>query len=329
MKCTNRTKRTLIALLALLLMASLTACGGSSTAASEYEKTTYNQSLKTYDFFAKDLCVTNSNIDLEGYKNDETLHAVGLFDVSQEKVLFADNLFEQIYPASTTKIMTAYVVLKYGNLDDVVTVSENAVTLAADAQVCCLQAGDKLTLGALLNGLILYSGNDNAIAIAEYMAGGMSEFADMMNQEAVALGATKSHFLNSHGLHEAEHYTTAYDLYLIFNACCKDPRFLDIISQTSYNATITSASGEMRTQVWEPTNFYSLGTVDMPDGVRVLGGKTGTTDDAGNCVILYNKDMKDNPYISVVMGASTKDILYQDTTNLLTAGISSKTTTNQ
>lgn len=327
MKCTNR-KKLLLPLL-LISALSLTGCSKNSTAASEFEKSSYNKSLKTYDTFAKDLCVTNTNVDLAGYTNDDTLTAVGLFDINNDKVLFADNLFEQIYPASTTKVMTAYVVLKYGNLDDEVTVSENAVTLAADAQVCGLKAGDKLTLGALLNGLVLYSGNDNAIAIAEYMAGGISEFADMMNREAVLLGATRSHFCNPHGLHEADHYTTAYDLYLIFNAACQDQRFLDIIAQTSYNATITNAAGEMRTQVWEPTNYYSLGTAPMPDGVRVLGGKTGTTDDAGNCVILYNKSLDDQPYISVVMGAATKDLLYQDTTSLLLAGISGRSDTSQ
>ncbi|MDD3403254.1 MAG: serine hydrolase [Hespellia sp.] len=327
MKCTNRKKRILITLLASAML--LTGCSQSSSATSDYEKNNYNQSLKTYDLFAADLCVTDTDVDLTGYTNDSSLHAAGLFDISRDKVLFADNLFEQIYPASTTKVMTAYIVLKYGNLDDEVTVSENAVTLSADAQVCGLKAGDKLTLGALLNGLILYSGNDNAIAIAEYMAGGIPEFADLMNKEALTLGATHSHFCNPHGLHEDDHYTTAYDLYLIFNACCKDQRFLDIISQTSYNATITDSAGEMRTQVWEPTNYYSLGTADMPDGVRVLGGKTGTTDDAGNCVILYSKNMTDEPYISVVMGAATKDILYQDTTDLLTTGIGTSSDTSQ
>lgn len=319
MKCINKIKQLFI--VSMISSLILTGCGSSSTAASEYEKATYNQSLKTYDFFAKDLCVTNTNVDLAGYKTDTALHAAGLFDLSQNKVLYADRVFEQLYPASTTKVMTAYIVLKYGNLDDEVTVSENAVTLSADAQVCGLQTGDKLTLGALLNGLILYSGNDNAIAIAEYMAGSVSAFADMMNAEAIQLGATHSHFMNPHGLHEDDHYTTAYDLYLIFNACCNDQRFLDIISQTSYNATIADSAGEMRTQVWEPTNYYSLGTVAMPDGVRVFGGKTGTTDEAGNCVILYSVNMENAPYISVVMGADSKDQLYQDMGSLLSTGI--------
>lgn len=320
MKCTSKNPSIILCFLCLIFI--LTGCSSSDESyVSDYEKENYNHALARYDSFAKDLCVTNTNVALENYTTDETLHAAGLFDINQAKVLYSDKIFDQIFPASTTKIMTAYVVLKYGNLDDVVTVSENAVNLTADAQVCGLQAGDKLTLGDLLNGLVLYSGNDNAIAIAEYMYGSVAEFANVMNQEAIDLGATHSHFSNPHGLHEDDHYTTAYDLYLIFNACVKDERFVNIISQTSYNAIITNSAGEMRTAVWEPTNYYSLGTVAMPDGVRVLGGKTGTTDEAGNCVILYNEDMENNPYISVMMGADSKDLLYQDTSSLLTAGL--------
>lgn len=322
MKCTNRKTSIILSILCIIFI--LTGCSSGDVAyVSNYEKENYNHEFARYDSFAKDLCVTNTNVPLDNYTTDDTLHAAGLFDLNQEKVLYSDKIFDRIYPASTTKVMTAYVVLKYGNLDDVVTVSDNAVNLTADAQVCGLQVGDKLTLGDLLNGLILYSGNDNAIAIAEYMYGSVSEFANVMNQEAFNLGATHSHFLNPHGLHEDDHYTTAYDLYLMFNACVKDERFVNIISQTSYNAIITNSAGEMRTAVWEPTNYYSLGTVPMPDGVRVLGGKTGTTDEAGNCVILYNEDMENNPYISVIMGASSKDLLYQDMTSLLSTGLTS------
>lgn len=319
MKCIN--KKNVAMLFILFVIFSFTGCGAQKAYSTEYEKLNYNQSLDKYNGFARNLCVTNTNVNMDGYTTDDSLHAAGLFDVSGAQVLYSDKVFDQIYPASTTKIMTAYVVLKHANLDEMVTVSDNAVNLDADAQVCGLQAGDQLTLGALLNGLLLYSGNDNAIAIAEYMAGSVSSFADMMNQAAIELGATHSHFLNPHGLHEEGHYTTAYDLYLIFNACIQDQRFVDIIAQSSYNATITNASGEMRSAVWEPTNYYSLGNVAMPDGVRVLGGKTGTTDEAGSCVILYNLSMANSPYISVIMGADNKDTLYSDMTALLSTGI--------
>ena len=296
-------------------------CGQAKTYATDYEKTQYNKSLVKSDGFAKDLCVTNTNVELANYTTDENLHAAGLFDISNAQVLYGDRLFDQIYPASTTKVLTAYVALKYGNMDDIVTVSENAVNFDADAQVCGLEPGDKLTMYDLMNGLLLYSGNDAAIAIAEHVSGSVDAFVNQMNEEARALGATHTNFVNPHGLHEEDHYTTAYDLYLMFNASCKDQRFIDIISQTSYNANITNSAGELRTVVWEPTNYYSTGVTQMPDGVRVLGGKTGTTNEAGSCVILYNQDMANSPYISVVMGADSKDQLYADTSELLTAGI--------
>ena len=80
-----------------------------------------------------------------------------------------------------------------------------------------------------------------------------------MNSEAAALGATGSHFVNPHGLHDENHYTTAYDLYLIFNACMKDQRFVDIISMDSYEGTLTGADGTVRTETWIPSNYYSSG----------------------------------------------------------------------
>ena len=224
--------------------------------------------------------------------------------------------------------MTAYVALKYGNLDDIVTISENAVNLEADAQVCGFEAGDQVSMYDLMNGLLLYSGNDAALAIAEHVGGSVEAFVQKMNEEAKALGATNTNFVNPHGLHDPQQYTTAYDLYLMFNACSKNPTFIDIISQKSYSATITSADGDQWTTEWIPTNYYSAGEATPPEGVNVLGGKTGTTDEAGSCVILYNQDMDSNPYISVIMGADTKTILYDDMTALLAAGVGTKSAEN-
>ena len=140
-----------------------------------------------------------------------------LVNNTKNKVIVSQKVFDQAYPASTTKIMTAYVALKYGNLDDMVTVSERATDFDEDEQVCGLQAGDQLSLRDLLNGLLLYSGNDCAVAIAEHVSGSVEAFVDKMNEEARNLGATGTHFVNPHGLQNEDHYTTAYDLYLIFN----------------------------------------------------------------------------------------------------------------
>lgn len=317
MKCTSKKNIIVLCIVFLLL---LTGCSSTPVTLTEYEKNTYNRSIYQGALFASDLCVTDTDISLEGFTSNENLHAAGLFDLKNEKVLYADRLFERIYPASTTKVLTAYLTLKYGNLDDVVTVGANATGFAADEQVCGLQEGDRVTLYDLLCGLVLHSGNDNAVAIAEHLSGSVEAFSDLMNTEARAMGATGTHFTNPHGLHEDNHYTTAYDLYLMFNNCVKDQRFLDIISMDSYVASLTGADGNVRTAEWLPSNYYSQGVTAPPDGVDVFGGKTGTTDQAGACVILYSQDIEATPYISVVMGADGKDILYDDMSALMSAG---------
>lgn len=241
--------------------------------------------------------------------------------MSHQQVLYGDKLFDRLYPASTTKIMTALIVLKYGNLDDVVTVSENALNLEKEATVCGLEAGDTLSMHDLLRGLLLQSGNDSAIAIAEHMCGSVESFAQKMNEEAHLIGATNTNFVNPHGLHDENHYTTAYDLYLMFNACLEFDEFKEILSLKSYAATVTGADGNSRILEWYATNYYSAERVPVPEGVNMIGGKTGTTDEAGACVILYSLNDADNPFISIIMGAKDKDILYSDMSSLLTAGV--------
>ena len=138
-----------------------------------------------------------------------------------------------------------------------------------------------------------------------------------MNAQAAELMATNSHFVNSNGLHDENHYTTAYDLYLIFNECIKHPEFLEIIRADSYTASYTKADGGTETMEFEPTNYYAAGMAMLPYGASVIGGKTGTTNEAGNCLILLNEDDEQNPYISVIMGAESKELLYQDMTEMI------------
>lgn len=288
---------------------------------AEYERSTYNQSLSQGSMFAENLCVAAADVPLSGFTDNTELHGAGLFDLDNHSVLYGYHLYDQLYPASTTKVMTAYVALKYGTLTDTVTVSEHAVDLDWDSSVCGLQAGDTLTLYDLLCGLMLQSGNDAGIAIAEHVAGSEEAFVQMMNEEALKLGATGTHFANPHGLQDANHYTTAYDLYLMFNAAVQNDTFREIIELTTYSAAITGADGAQRTEEWKPTNFYAVGDAQAPEGVKVLGGKTGTTDEAGSCLILYSEDLENHPYISIVMGADDKPILYDEMTALLAVGV--------
>ena len=141
----------------------------------------------------------------------------------------------------------------------------------------------------------------------------------MMNKEAKKLMATGTHFVNSNGLHNDDHYTTAYDLYLIFIECIKNDDFVKIIKSKSHTAKVTGSSGAVRSITWEPTNFYATGEAEKPDNVTVIGGKTGTTKLAGNCLVLLTEDENNHPYISIVMNADTKPLLYKDMTAIVEA----------
>ena len=290
------------------------------TLAAELEEAEYRRPVYREDaLFSDGLCVSSQDVSTERVSDLLGIHSAGLFDVNGKEVDFCYQIHERLFPASTTKILTALVAVKNGNLSDTVTVSENAAasSFAFDEQVCGLEAGDTFTLKDLLYGLLLNSGNDSAVAIAEHIAGDQESFAELMNAQAAELLATNSHFVNASGLHSEEHYTTAYDLYLIFNECIKYPEFLEIIRADSYTAHITKADGSKEDMEFSPTNYYASGAAPLPEGADVIGGKTGTTSEAGNCLILLNEDGGQNPYISIVMGAASKELLYQDMTEFV------------
>ena len=266
--------------------------------------------------FTKDLCVTAGDVAFED-ENLQTAEAGTIMDLSTHEVLFAQNVHERLYPASLTKVMTALVAIKYGNLDDVVTIDENALDIDPESSVCYLELGDQYTLKQLIYGMLLASGNDAANAIAWHVGGSLEGFVSLMNQEAAAIGATNSHFMNAHGLQDENHYTTPYDMYLIFNEAIKYSTFTDAINQQSYTVTYTAGDGEQYERTWFATNYYFTGESTPPDNVTVFGGKTGTTDEAGACLSLLTKDPYGNSYFSIIMKADTKDDLYSDMNDLL------------
>ncbi len=316
MKCTGK-KIVLAGSLCALLLA-VTGCGENDAVLS-YEKENYSKNIYQAELFAEDLCVSAEDVSLEGFDGDSSLHAMGLFNVTDGEVIYGQDLFTRLYPASTTKILTALVAIKNSNLDDVVTVSSaaSASSFSWDASIAGLQTGDQLTLRDLLYGLMLPSGNDSAVAIAEYVGGTEENFMEMVNEEAQNLMATGTHFVTPNGLHDEDHYTTAYDMYLIFNEAVKYDEFVDIISADSYTAQITSADGAVRSVTWKPTSFYARGEAALPTGATVIGGKTGYTGEAGNCLVLLDQAEDGDYYISIVMGAADKPLLYQDMTALI------------
>ena len=222
-----------------------------------------------------------------------------------------------MYPASLTKVMTALIALKYGQLDDTVTASQNVLITESGAQLCGFKPGDTLTMEQALHGLLMYSGNDAGVLIAEHISGDVESFAALMNEEAKKLGATGTNFVNPHGLTDDQHYTTAYDLYLIFNEAMKYEKFKEIIHTNQYSTIYHDADGKEKELKFNTTNQYLVGNVSSPDGVTVIGGKTGTTNAAGACLILLSKNSAGNQFVSVVLQAENRDYLYEGMTNLL------------
>lgn len=313
MKCTNRTHHLKIKLLCISCIAALfmNGCGTGKTAdiQNPYSLTGDNSSVSS-QFFARNLCVTDDiNFGTDQVHADYAGGA-GVFDLTTKEVLYSQNLFEKLYPASTTKILTAYIIIRNCDLDDKVTVSADAIANMADSSKCGLAAGDVLTVRDLLYGLLLVSGNDAANVLAEYYSGSIDKFAEEMNREAKALGATQSHFVNANGLPDDDHYTTVYDMYLIFQAAIQTQDFIDIIHTKSYDAAYQNASGNAVTQKWESTNRYLNGQTKEPEDITVVGGKTGTTNAAGYCLVLYSKNKKGDDIVSIVYKGKTRSDMY-------------------
>lgn len=263
--------------------------------------------------FAKDLVV----VPLESNDSSESISstAASIFRLDDSEVFFAKNVHEKLYPASLTKVMTGLIALKYGNLEDVVTITEESIITESGAKTCGFKVGDKLTLEELLNASLVYSGNDAAMAIAIHMAGSQEEFARMMNDEAKLLGATNTNFVNPHGLSDDAHYSTAYDLYLIFNESIKFEEFIAIVNKESYQLQYTDALGVLKENTFATTNQYFT-TKENPEGFTVLGGKTGTTNAAGSCLILLSKDSLETSYVSIILKADGSDLLYTEMSSL-------------
>lgn len=201
-----------------------------------------------------------------------TAAAALLMDWQTGQVLYEKNGFTRRAPASTTKVMTAILALEKGRLEDRVRVSDRAAGTGGSSMY--IKAGEAYTLHELLYGLLMHSGNDAAVAIAEHIGGSVEAFASLMNRRAQELGARGTHFVNPHGLHKPNHYSTAYDLALITRHALRHPVFADIVRQKQAELTAGERSLALRN-----TNRL-LWMFEGADGV-----KTGTTSAAGACLI--------------------------------------------
>ncbi len=247
-----------------------------------------------------------------------------LLDYETGEVLFDKNAHMQTYPASTTKVMTAVLVLENANLDDKVTIDYD---IYVDGSSMYLLKGETFTVKELLSALLIRSANDAAEALAIHVAGSVEGFVQMMNQRAKELGALNTHFTNPHGLPDPNHVTTAYDLAMIAKHAMTFDIFREIVNTPMLIFEPTEQTPE--TRYYRNTNKFLWGTgranqilyngkyidikYDIIDGI-----KTGYTGEAGNCLISSGVQ-NNHRVISVVLGAEALNV-YSDSRTLIDYG---------
>jgi D-alanyl-D-alanine carboxypeptidase len=320
-------KKTLVVVI-LLVIAALCGCQKKPDTFLAYADHADNTqesldfSITEGDFFAKDIVVIT---DEQNSGEDDKLNAgaVLLVDMTNNKTIYSSNAYDKMYPASLVKLLTSLIVLEYGELTDNVSISQNAVSLSeSSAKVCGFKEGDTATMETLINSLLVYSGNDAAVAIAEHIGGTEDAFIELMNKDALLLGATASYFVNPHGLHDDMQYTTAYDMYLIFNKLLKYDTFRSIINKKSYDAEYSDKNGNNKHKSFKSTNLYLTGDIQIDSGIEVIGGISGTTKKSGSCMILLCKDSNNTEYIAEILNASDNQTLYSQMSYLLSLAVS-------
>ena len=226
-----------------------------------------------------------------------------LIDLNTGRTVYEQDADVRVYPASLTKIMTCLLALENGNLSDVITVDESALSgLDQDSSVVGLQVGEQITLENLLYCMMVHSGNDAANAVAEYIAGSTADFVRMMNERAYELGCKDTHFNNPHGLHDESHYTTARDLARITQAALKSENFRQIVDTAEYVIPESATGQEHKLKTTNLLIYESTGnSLYYP---RATGVKTGYTSAAGRCLVATAED-DGIRFLSVLCGAKT------------------------
>lgn len=222
------------------------------------------------------LCLLVCNIAMAKTLPNPDTSAVSacLIDADDNGVLYGKDEDKIMHPASTTKIMTAILALESGKLDEPLVITPEAVN--TEPSSLGLRLGDKITLREALTGMMIVSGNDAAVAVAQTVAGSVPAFAKMMNDKAKELGAVNTHFLNPHGLTAQGHYSTAHDMAIIASYAMKKPEFREIVSKKAYNMKYMDDHTEYVTT----TNRFLKSGFEGANGI-----KTGFTNAAGDCLV--------------------------------------------
>lgn len=251
--------------------------------------------------------------------------AAAVMDIDTGTFLYSKNATEKMYPASTTKIMTTLLLVENCDLDDEITFSEIVYDLEEGSSHLGIQPGEKMTLRDAAYGIMLASANDISNGVAEYMAGSLSGFADMMNQKAEELGCVNTHFSNPHGLYSDEHYTCAYDMALIAQAAYKNPVFREIATTREYTIPETNLTEEPRSFL----NHHKMMQKDESYYKKwCTAGKTGYTSQCLNTLVTYG-EKGGKRLVSVVFRVNGADKAYLESTQILEYGFKNFLTENR
>lgn len=255
---------------------------------------------------------------------EDQLYAASAVLITEDKgeVIFEKDAYTVRYPASTTKILTVLLGIMFvDDLNQTVTVSETAVDIPDDATTMGLSAGEEIRFIDVLYGTMLLSGNDGANVIAETVSGNIPDFVNLMNNTAIAFGCENTHFVNAHGYHDDNHYTTAYDMALIARQAMKNETFREISQTTVYAIPRTN---KHRARTITTTSEYMLtGSEESPNKYYypyATGIKTGTTSDAGYCYV--GAASKEGVNLISVVYFTGKRARWADTIKLMNYGFS-------
>ena len=229
-----------------------------------------------------------------------------LIDSSTNKIFYGKNETQRMYPASTTKILTAILTLENTNLNDIATVPYDAIrSIPAGYSIAALQTDERLTINQLLQMMMVYSANDAANVLAFHVSGSIENFANLMNEKVSELGLTNTHFTNPSGMHDENHYTTAYDLAIIMQYCMKNSTFRNLAGLKSCTIPATNKSAERTFNTTNNLLVNSQSNISHNSYYEyAIAGKTGFTTPAKNCLVSVAS--KDNlELICVVLAAGT------------------------
>ena len=239
-------------------------------------------------------CIYGAKADLNLYSE-----AAIIMDTQSEQILYQKNIEKKMYPASTTKILTAIIAIEKCNLNDVITATSSAISqVPSGYSSAYITEGEQMTVKDLLTVFLVHSANEAGYILAEHCSGSVPAFADLMNEKAKEIGCKNSNFLNPSGIHSNNHYTTAYDLCLIAKYCMKNDTFRNIVAMPK--CTIEPTNKSLK-RVYSNTNLL-LNSSSKYYTENCIGIKTGYTKEAGNCLVsCFSKDNIE--VICVVLGA--------------------------